>query len=210
MAKSSGAGGRDPRVDAYIEKAPSFARPILEHFREAVHEACPQIEESIKWGHPSFAHHGIVCGISAFKEHCAFGFWKAALLDGVEIRQQAKSVDDLPKRRDLVRIVKQAAKLNEDGIKVPDKERREGAPGTQARQRAAAPRDLKVPDVLTRALRQNKPAAAAFEDLSYSHKKEYVEWIEEAKTEETRQRRVETTMAWVAEGKPRNWKYMKK
>lgn len=193
-------GSRDPRVDAYIAKAAPFAKPILDDFREAVHEGCPDVVETLKWGHPAFEHHGIMCGISAFKEHCAYGFWKAALLEGVEIRREVKSAGELPKRRDLIRLVKQAAKLNEDGVKVP---------ATQPRKRASGPRELKVPDILTRALRQKK-AAAAFEDLSYSHKKEYVEWIEEAKTEETRQRRLETAVAWIAEGKPRNWKYMKK
>jgi uncharacterized protein YdeI (YjbR/CyaY-like superfamily) len=200
MAKSSTAGARDQRVDAYIANAAPFAKPILTHFRDVVHDACPEVVETLKWGHPSFEYHGIMCGISAFKEHCAFGFWKAALLDGIEIRQQVRSIDDLPKRRDLVRLVRQAARLNEHGIKVPE----------EPRKRAAEKPELTIPAVLAAALRLDKKAAAAFDAFSYSHKKEYVEWIDEAKTDDTRERRVETALEWMAEGKPRNWKYMKK
>jgi len=195
-------GQRDPRVDEYIDKAAPFAKPIVAHLREVVHAACPEIVETIKWGHPSFTHHGIVCGIAAFKEHCALSFWKAELLDGAGdlIRRELRSVDDFPSRRDLLRLLKQAATLNEQGVKVPE----------EPRKRASEPQALTVPDVLMKALRKSKKAAATFEAFSHSNKKEYVEWIEEAKSDETRQRRLETAIAWMAEGKPRNWKYMKK
>lgn len=200
MARSATAK-RDPRVDAYIAGAAPFAKPIITQVREVVHEACPGIGETIKWGHPSFDHHGMVCGVAAFKAHCVLSFWKAALLDDATlIRREVKSVDDLPSRRDLARLVKQAATLNEDGVTVPE----------EARKRPSETRSLEVPDVLTNALRKNKKAQATFDAFSYSNKKDYVEWIAEAKSDDTRLKRLEQAVEWMAEGKPRNWKYMKK
>ena len=184
MARSATAK-RDPRVDAYIAGAAPFAKPIITQVREVAHEACPGIVETIKWGHPSFDHHGMVCGVAAFKAHCVLSFWKAALLgDATLIRREVKSVDDLPGRRDLARLVKQAATLNKGGVTVPE----------EARKHPPETRTLEVPGVLTNALRKNKKAQAAFDAFSYSNKKDYVEWITEA----------------MAEGKSRNWKYQKK
>jgi len=192
---------RDPRIDAYIAKAAPFAKPIIAQVRDVVHEACPEIAETLKWGHPSFDHHGIVCGVAAFKAHCVLSFWKAALLGDAELLQrQVKSVDELPGRRDFVRLVKQAAKLNEDGVKMPE----------EPRKRPSDARTLEVPDVLTNALRRNKKAQATFEAFSYSNKKEYVDWITEAKSDDTRQTRLAQAIEWMSEGKTRNWKYTKK
>jgi len=200
MARSATAA-RDPRVDAYIAKAAPFARPILTHVRTVMHEACPKIIEMIRWGHPSFDHQGMVCGMTAFKEHCVVSFWKAALLgDESLLRREVRTVADLPARRDFVRLVKQAAKLNEDGVTVP----------AEPRKRPSDTRTLDVPDVLRNALRKNKEAQATFDAFSYSHKKEYVEWITEAKSDDTRQKRLEQAVEWMAEGKARNWKYLKK
>jgi uncharacterized protein YdeI (YjbR/CyaY-like superfamily) len=193
---------RDARIDTYIAQAAPFAKPILAQIRDVVHEAVPEVIETMKWSHPSFDHHGIVCGMAAFKAHCVLNFWKAPLLDGKGelFRREIKTVDDLPGRREFVRLVRQAAKLNEDGVKVPEEPRK--APQEK--------RALNVPDDLIAALRKNKKALAAWEAFSYSNQKEYVEWITEAKAEETRQRRLETAVEWIAEDKPRNWKYMKK
>jgi len=200
MARSATAK-RDPRIDAYITKAAPFAKPIITQVREVVHEACPEIVETLKWGHPSFDHHGIVCGVAAFKAHCVLSFWKAALLgDAALLQRQVTSVADLPGRRDFVRLVKQAAKLNEDGVTVPE----------EPRKRPSDTRTLDVPDVLTNALRRNKKAHATFDAFSYTNKKDYVEWITEAKSDDTRQKRLEQAIAWMAEGKTRNWKYQKR
>ena len=155
---------------------------------------------SVWWGHPSFDHHGIVCGVAAFKAHCVLSFWKAALLgDAKLLQRQVKSVDDLPGRRDFLRLVKQAAKLNEDGVTLPE-----------PRKPPSDTRTLDVPDVLTNALRKNKKAQATFDAFSYTNRKEYVEWITEANSDDTRQKRLEQAIDWMAEGKTRNWKYMKK
>ena len=197
---------RDARVDAYIASAPDYAKPILTHLRELVHTACPDVKETMKWSRPSFLHHGILCGMSAFKHHCAFGFWLYELVlemkdknsaewDGMGQFGRITSLTDLPGDKQLLALIKKAVLLNESGAKRP------------AALRPTVRKELVLPDYLTAALKKNKKALAAFEAFSYSHKKEYVEWITEAKREETRQKRIETMMSWLVEGKSRHWKY---
>ena len=202
-------GHRDPRVDAYIAKAAPFAQPILEHVREVVHDACPDVEETIKWGMPSFMYGGgILCGMAAFKAHASFGFWKHALVVGEGAAGEAvervgmgsfgklASVRDLPAKKQLVAYVKKAAALNAQGAKA--------APARKAPARPAP-----VPTAeFAAALGKNKSAAAAFKAFPPSHQREYVDWIAEAKREDTRERRIAQAVEWIAEGKHRNWKYM--
>lgn len=195
-------GTKDPRVDAYIEQAQPFARPILQHLRKIVHTGCPDTVETMKWSFPHFDYKGIFCGMASFKAHCTFGFWKASLLDGLGgVDQDAMgqfgkitSLDDLPSDKKLIALVKQAAKLNDDGIKVPRVSRGARPP-------------LTPPDDLVAALKMNKKAQAAWDAFAPSHRREYVEWVIEAKQPATRERRIATTLEWVAEGKGRNWKY---
>jgi len=195
----------DPRVDKYIEKAADFAKPILIHLRETVHKADPDMEETLKWGMPSFMHKGIVCGMAAFKAHCTFGFWKHSLMvdkcnpdankdeEAMGNFGRITSIKDLPSKKELMALVKKAVKLNEDGVKI------------KIQKKPKAP--LVVPKELTAALKKNKKAQATFEKFPYSHKKEYAEWISEAKTEATRDKRLATAIEWLSEGKSRNWKY---
>lgn len=193
----------DPRVDAYIEKAPEFAQPILTHLRAVVHEACPDVVETIKWGMPAFEYHGILCGMAAFKNHATLGFWKHTLVvddasgkdkDAMGSFGRLRSKADLPAKALLKRYVKKAMKLNEDGVKVTNpKHVRKQAPPMHPEFKAA--------------LGRNAKAKAAFEAFAPSHKREYLEWIVEAKKDETRTRRIEQALAWLAQGKKRNWKY---
>ena len=202
---------RDPRVDAYIAKSSDFAKPILQHFRGIVDDACPESEETIRWGTPSWQYAGaLLCSMAAYKQHCSYGFWKAPLLvyrgKPVGFGKDAQfghitSLSALPPRTALVRLVKQAAKLNEDGVK-------ESVMSTSRRQ-ARKPLPT-TPADLTRALADNKKARNTFESLAPSHKREYIEWITEAKRDETRAQRLASTLEWLGEGKPRNWKYMTK
>lgn len=203
-------GKIDPRVDAYIAKSQEFAKPILEHLRELVHRACPDVEETIKWSFVSFDYKGPFCTMAAFKQHCAFGFWKASLMKDSKLITTAKSesamghlgkiksLKDLPSDKKLISYLKEAAKLNDNGIKLPKKivPRKE--------------KDIETPDYFLKVLKKNKKALATFNNFSYSNKKEYIQWITEAKTEETKDKRMKTAVEWMAEGKPRNWKYMKK
>lgn len=191
----------DKRIDAYIEKSRDFARPILEHLRKLVHKACPDVEETVKWGSPHFDYKGSLAGMASFKEHCAFGFWKHALLEGNELQRTAMgsfgritSLKDLPKDKEIVSLIHQAMELNEKGIKVPKKP-------------PAAKADVVVPKELIAALAKNKKAKTQFEKFSPSHRREYSEWITEAKTEPTRDKRIATAIEWLSEGKSRNWKY---
>ena len=198
-------GERSPLVDAYIARAQPFARPILEHLRDVVHAACPEVVEEMKWRMPHFTYHGMLAGMAAFKGHCSFGFWKAKLiLDQDAVSREAmghfgqiRSLEDLPAKRTLAGYVRKAAKLNEAGVKAPR------AP------RAKSPKPVQVPADLATALRRNRKAREAFESFSPSHQREYIEWITEAKREETREKRLTTTIEWLEEGKPRHWKYAK-
>lgn len=195
-------GSKDPRVDAYIEKAQPFARPILKHLRKAVHTGCPDVVETMKWSFPHFDYKGIFCGMAAFKAHCTFGFWKASLLEGLAGTDKdamgqfgrITSLDDLPHEKKLVALVKQAAKLNDEGVKVK-------------REPKAPKSPVRVPAYFEAALKKNKKAQTAFDAFSPSHRREYVEWITEAKQEATCQRRMATALEWIAEGKSRNWQY---
>ena len=190
-------GSKDPRVDAYIENSADFAKPVLRHIRKIVHTALPDVEEDMKWRTPTFMHKGILCGMAAFKSYCAMGFWKESLVFESQRDEigRIESLSDLPSDKTLITLVKKAAKLNDDGVKV-------------AKKPPAARKPLEVPSYFTAALRKNKQAQTAFKGFSYSHQKEYVEWLTEAKTDATRQKRLETAIGWIAEGKSRNWKYM--
>ncbi len=199
-------GQRDPRVDAYIAKSAEFARPILEHLRNVIHAGCPEAEEAIKWGMPSFLYHGrILCGIAGFKQHCAFGFWGGRGLvpdDGKHAEAMGQfgrimSLKDLPAKKTLIGYVKQAMKRSDD---------KAAAPKPSAAKKAPKPPPL-APDDLMAALKRSKQALATYEAFSPSCKREYVEWIAEAKRAETRANRVAQAVEWMAEGKQRNWKY---
>jgi len=201
---------RDPRIDDYIGRSAPFAQPILRHLRDCVHSACPDLRETIKWSAPFFDYHGPLCHMAAFKQHCAFGFWKAKLVfedvdsapatTGTAMGQLGRITDlsDLPGEAVLRAWLHKAMRINEAGTPSP------------SRSRSRAPRALPdLPDDLAEALR-NKPAAqACYEGFSPSNKREYLEWIIEAKRPETRAKRLETAVQWMAEGKTRNWKYVK-
>lgn len=198
-------GTRDQRVDAYIEKSAEFAQPILRHLREVVHEGCPEVEEEIKWGMPFFTYNGMFCHMAAFKQHCALGFWNGRRIfpAAQEKSKEAMgnfgritSLRDLPPRRALLGHVKAARRFHDELISRPK-------PSSRPREK----KELVVPAYFAAALKKNKKALAAFEAFSYSHRKEYVEWVGEAKSDETRERRLATTLEWLAEGKSRNWKY---
>ena len=202
---------RDPRVDAYIENAAEFAKPILNHIRKLVHTACPNVEETLKWGMPHFMRNGILCSMAAFKEHCALNFWKGDLIfaDGkVSVTQdkgmgqfgRVSQLFELPTDDVMIGYIKEAVRLNEAGIT-------EIGAKPPPRPRSKEKKELEVPDDLMAALKKNKKALATFQNFSYSNKKEYVKWITEAKREETRKKRIQTAVEWMAKGKPRDWKY---
>lgn len=199
----------DPRIDIYIDKAQSFAKPVLSYIRQTVHQVCPQTQETIKWGMPHFMYKGeLMCGMAAFKNHCAFGFWKAALMQDPEGKMELgksamgdwgkiKSISDLPSKEALAGLIQQAMILNEQGIKVPKK----NAPNEKS---------IQTPDYFIEALESDVLAFENFHRFSLSLKTEYIQWLEDAKTDETRNRRLAQALEWIAQGKGRNWKYARK
>jgi hypothetical protein len=198
-------GIRNAKVDAYIAKSAEFARPILKRLREIVHEACPEVEEEMKWNSPHFTYKGMFAGMAAFKEHCSFGFWKGEQVVGIDAKAKEamgqfgsiRSLADLPPKKAIVGYVKAAKKLNDEGVK--------------AIRQKTVKKPLPVPKEFLAALEKkaNKKARETYESLSPSHRREYSEWIAEAKTEATREKRLTTALEWLAEGKTRHWKYQK-
>jgi len=201
----------DPRIDNYILKSADFAVPILIHLRELIHIGCPEIKETVKWSFPNFEYKGsILCSMASFKQHCAFGFWLGSLMDdphgllttgnnktAMGNLGQIKSLEDLPSDDIMIQYIRHAKELIDKGIKLPKK-----AP-------ASATKELEIPDYFAEALKTNKKATATFDAFSYSNKKEYVEWVTEAKSEDTRNKRLATAIEWLAEGKIKNWKYVR-
>ena len=197
-------GTKDKRVDEFIERANPFARPILKRLRTWAHRYAPECEETVKWGMPHFQYKGkLFCGMSAFKEHCAFGFWHPLMRrddnspEGMGSFGKIRSVADLPAEAAFARMAREAMRLTDEGVKAPPRPKAEKEP-------------LVVPKDLAAALKRHKAAAKAFDEFSYSHRKEYIQWLEEAKTEETRGKRLATTLEQLAEGKSRHWKYLQK
>lgn len=200
---------KDKRVDVYISYAQDFAQPILRHLRKLVHESCPDVKETMKWSFPHFDYKGMMCSMAAFKEHCAFGFWKAQIMSDPKLHAMAqsesamghlgkiKSIKDLPSDKILRDYIKEACRLNDEGLKL-----------TQPK-KTITKKDLVVPADFKKALAGNKKALSVFNTFSNSNKKEYIVWITEAKTTETRLKRLTTAIEWIAEGKIRNWKYLR-
>lgn len=193
------------QFDAYIARSPDWAKPILTSLRATVHEACPDVEEELKWSSPAFVYHGIMCGMVAFKEYATFHFWKGELVTGTALGADGMgaaaqfgrmtSVKDLPPKKQLLAYIKKAMKLNEEGVKLdrPKKKRP----------------TLAMPDDFMAAIKKNKRALTAYDQFSPSHQREYIEWIIDAKTDATRGKRVAQAVEWMAEGKSRNWKYQR-
>lgn len=199
-------------VDSYINSSADFAKDILNHLRELVHTSCPEIVEVIKWGFPNFEYRGqILCSMSAFKKHCSFGFWLGnEMEDPDNILQQIgktamgqlgqlKSLSDLPSDEILKKYVNQAIKLSEAGknkIKLPSENRKKKITVMPV-----------IPDYFQQKLEQDSLAKLTFEKFSNSCKREYINWIVDAKTEKTRDKRMQEAIEMLRVGKQRNWKY---
>lgn len=191
----------DPRIDAYLAGVPAFALPLLQRVREDVHAACPDVVETIKWSRPHFMLDGkLLCGMSAFKAHCAFGFWEregatpgqpGAMGDFGRITSPA----DLPGRGELRQQIKAAAALLRAGAPRAAKPHREPRP------------QLQMPDDFAAALAKVKLAQQHYDGFAPGKQRDYLEWVLEAKREDTRAKRIAQAVEWLAEGKSRNWKY---
>jgi uncharacterized protein YdeI (YjbR/CyaY-like superfamily) len=198
----------DERVDIYIQKSAPFAQEILNHLRKVIHQASPLITETIKWSFPHFEYKATICSMASFKAHCAFGFWKASLMKDPEHLFGDKSsamgqmgritkLSDLPSDEVLIAYIHEALQIDQAGIKVV---------------KVAAPpkAPIEMPQEFGQALAENQTAKFHYDKFSHSQKREYLEWITEAKTEATKLSRLATAIEWIAEGKSRHWKYHKK
>ena len=192
----------DPRIDDYIARQADFARPILDHLRGAIHSACPQAEETLKWGMPAFLYRGeILATVAAFKQHATFGFWRGSQvvgegrekLDAMGQFGRLRSVADLPEPETLKDLIKKAMELADSGVKPVRNKTVKG--------------ELRVPEDLAAALAGNEAASATFAGFPPGSRREYVEWVTQAKRPETRAKRIAEAVEWMAEGKRRNWKY---
>ena len=198
-------GKKSPHVAAYIGNSADFAKPILQQLRQAVHAACSDAEETLKWRFPHFMYQGkILCSMAAFKRHCAFGFWHPSMRNAQAASPASEkalgqfgrltSLEQLPKKAELTRLIRFAMKLIDENVK-------------PAKSASKAKKPVRVPADFQSALAKKKLARQTFADLSPSHQREYLEWITEAKRPETRQKRIETSLQWLTDGKSRNWKY---
>ncbi|HEU5079151.1 MAG TPA: YdeI/OmpD-associated family protein [Opitutaceae bacterium] len=197
---------KDARIDSYIAEAPEFARPILKHLRKIIHQGCPEIVETIKWGSPFFDYKGLLCGFAAFKAHCSLFFWR-----DIDVGQRLEktntagsgmgqfgritSLADLPKDDVLLACVRSAVEQR-------------NSPASKIKRAAKPGKELPVPADLKTALGKNKKASATFDNFAPSHRREYIMWITDAKRPETREKRLQTTIEWLSEGKKQNWKYL--
>lgn len=197
---------KDPRVDSYIAESAEFARPILKHFRKLIHQGCPAAVETIKWRFPFFDYHGLLCGFASFKAHCALFFWRDidvsrwltnAHIAGGGMAQLGKitSMADLPSDSVLLACVREAVEQRD-------------APTSKIKRVRKPGKELPVPADLKKALAANAKAAETFKNFAPSHRREYLEWISDAKRPETREKRLNTTIEWLTEGKSQNWKYL--
>jgi uncharacterized protein YdeI (YjbR/CyaY-like superfamily) len=202
----------NPKVDGYFAKAAPFARPLLAHLRALIQKACPDVVEEMKWSRPFFLHGGtILCNVSAFKEHCSFGFWGAEI--GKVLREDGvlqeggmgslgkiTGLKDLPADQALLGCLRRAVAFIDEG-------KGETVMAVNRRVVKAPKPSVEAPEEFTAALKKNKAARKVFEAFSPSCKREYMEWIDDAKRPETRERRIAQAVEWIAEGKQRNWKY---
>jgi uncharacterized protein YdeI (YjbR/CyaY-like superfamily) len=211
MAKKKAASktGYSPAVDAYIEEAAPFAKPILKRLREWMHKADPEIVETMKWSCPHFELNGLVSSLAAFKEHVRFGYWRGMQVTGetniMERMGQTemaaakiKDVKELPSESLIIKWTRKAIELNRDGVK--------GGPMVNRAKKPPKPK-LAPPSDLHLALQKNAKARKVFDGFPPSAQRDYIEWISQAKQETTRQRRLEQAIEWLSEGKRRNWKY---
>lgn len=206
--KAEQTAGTIVAVDEYISKSRPFAQPILSHLRGLVHAAVPGVEETMKWSMPFFVYRGIIlANMAAFKEHCSFGIWKENVQPLMKTAEKDAGggmgsfgkltrLEDLPANRELKAVLLEAAGKIDRGERTKNWEGR-------AKKQAA----VEIPEALAAALKQDEAAATRFQSMSASCRREYCDWIAEAKREETRAKRVATAMEWIAEGKQRHWKY---
>lgn len=194
---------RDARIDAYLDRAQPFAQAILTRVRERVHAVLPEIEETVKWSAPAYTLGGkIILITAAFKSHAAINFWRGQEIrdganeDGMGQFGKLKSIGDLPPDGELDALIRKAAELAHSAP-TPRKTKHQPKPAPEMHPDFAA------------ALDRSAKAKAALESFPPSARRDYLEWVADAKQDDTRAKRIATAVEWLSEGKRRNWKYEK-
>jgi uncharacterized protein YdeI (YjbR/CyaY-like superfamily) len=211
-SSSSPDPGFNPKVDLYIAQAKPFAKPILNHLRELVHQACPGVQETMKWSRPFFEYKGVILGnMSAFNAHCSFGFWgqeigavlheaKVLQEDGMGSLGKIATLEDLPAKKQMLQWLKQAKTFIDNGQYT--------SPIAARNKVVKAPKpQLPTPPEFTEALRSHPKAAQTFQSFAPSCQREYLEWFADAKLQATKEKRIAQAIEWLNEGKQRHWKY---
>ena len=215
-AKPASSSSPDPgfntKVDLYIAQAKPFAKPILNHLRELVHQACPGVQETMKWSRPFFEYKGVILGnMSAFNAHCSFGFWgqeigavlheaKVLQEDGMGSLGKIATLEDLPAKKQMLQWLKQAKTFIDNGQYT--------SPIAARNKVVKAPKAaLETPTEFTQALKSHPKAALVFQNFAPSCQREYLEWFADAKQQATREKRIAQAVEWLNEGKQRHWKY---
>lgn len=177
------------QISEYIESMPEWSRNICKKLRTIIHKADPQMHEDWKWG-PNFNHNGMVCGFGAFKKHVSFVFFQGAQMkDAKKILQlgganahnrmmHILNVKDI-KEKVLIDYIKEAVQINMNGKAV--------GISSPAKVEIETPADLQI-------LLEHTGLSEYFDMLAYTHRKEYILWITEAKKAETREKRLEKTI----------------
>lgn len=194
------------QINLYIAEQPEWQRKLLVRLRQLIHSTDAEVEETWKWNSPHFDHQGIMVGLQAFKEHVAVWFHKGSL-----IKDPKKLFEALPKGEEkgmrsyklfegdklneaaFIDLVKQAVALNAKGTKLTD-----AKPARKA---------LVIPEDLEHVLHKDPTAWANWEAFNYSCKKEYIEWVTDAKQEETRKRRIAQALEKIREGESKEEKH---
>lgn len=188
-------------ITAYIEKATPEFKEVMIALRSVLNNPNFDIKEDWKWGAPNFNNEGMICWLAHFRNHVGMNFFKGTLIKdkyNLFTHYREEKGNRQLKFSDINQIIpeqieyyiEEAIKLNQENIKVVKKEI-----------------DTSLPLDLETELNNNPKAKMFFESLAPSYKRDYIEWIEEAKREATRTKRLATTMEWLSEGKKKNWKY---
>ncbi|GAB2541876.1 DUF1801 domain-containing protein [Rufibacter soli] len=187
---------QEEKIDAFFTNAPAFAKPICEKLRLAIDEADPALKPSWKWGTPVYEKAGasMVCAISVHKQHVNLTFFQGAQvpdtygvfttgLDGKNMRTIRFTEVGQVKEEQIVEYVRAATLVK------PDK-------SGKSTERSV----IEIPEDLKQALAHAKQLEK-FEQMAYTHRKEYVRWVSEAKRQETRDGRITKTVERITEGK---------
>ena len=189
-------------IDEGISKLEPFAQVICKRLRKLILSSDPEMIEDWKWG-PNYYLNGMVCGYWGFKKHVSFVFFQGLLLkDKKKILQEnpgnvhnrhikftdVKQIDD----NVILEYLFEAIDNNRKGLKITE----------------TKDKTIIVPEDVEKQFKKAK-VLAYFDSIAFSHRKEYIQWIESAKKVETRTKRIEQAIEKLMDKQGLNDKYKK-